>query len=216
MDGNGRWAKQHKRPRSFGHKKGGEALKGLLKPCADIGIEVLSVYAFSHENWQRSQEEVNDLMGLLQLYLDKELDNLIEHRVALMISGDMTRFPAKTRRQLDHAIEATKEGDQLTLNICLSYGARQEILRACQALCASGERVIDEKMLEKQLYTAQLPELDLLIRTGGELRLSNFLLWQAAYAELYFTDILWPDFDEAALRAACEAYGMRERRYGRR
>jgi undecaprenyl diphosphate synthase len=222
MDGNARWAKAHRRPVGFGHKQGAEALRAILKPCVEHGIECLSVYAFSQENWSRPAEEVSELMTLLNLYLKREVPQLVEHGIRLHISGETSRLPAATQRAIEKALIATAGGEKLTLNICLSYGARQEITRACQAVAAKVARgelaveEIDEAQIAAQLDTASLPELDLLIRTGGDYRISNFLLWQSAYTELYFTDILWPDFDAIALARACEAFSARERRYGGR
>ena len=218
MDGNGRWAKRHIRPRVLGHKQGAEALRNILKPVARLGIQYLSVYAFSHENWQRSEEEVQDLMQLLKLYLSKEIDTLIENNICLRISGDVSRFDDNTQAQLHDALERTKNGAALTLNICLSYGARQEILHACKTLMLSGAnaRDITTHDIATHLYCADIPDPDFLIRTGGDYRISNFLLWQCAYTELYFTDCLWPDFDEAELQRAYDTYLTRERRFGRR
>jgi undecaprenyl diphosphate synthase len=218
MDGNGRWATRHMRPRAFGHSRGAETLRNLLKPTAELGIKYLSVYAFSHENWQRSQEEVQDLMQLLKLYLNREITTLINNNIRLRISGDVSRFDEKTQRQLDDALERTKGGTSLTLNICLSYGARQEILHACKQLIAKGAdaETLTTEDIRAHLYCPDIPDPDLLIRTGGDSRISNFLLWQSAYTELYFTDILWPDFTPEALRTAYDAYQLRERRYGKR
>ncbi len=218
MDGNGRWAKRHLRPRAFGHKQGAEALRNILKPVARLGIKYLSVYAFSHENWQRSEEEVRDLMQLLKLYLSKEVDTLIDNNIRLRISGDISRFDAKTQAQLQEALNRTEGGTALTLNICLSYGARQEILHACKELIRSGADAdsITTDDISSHLYCADIPDPDLLIRTGGDCRISNFLLWQCAYTELYFTECLWPDFNETILKEAYDAYCARERRFGRR
>ncbi len=222
MDGNARWAKARGKSVSYGHKHGAEALRNILKPCADMGIAVLSVYAFSSENWSRPQDEVSDLMLLLDMYLRKELKTLVKNDIRLHVSGDISRLPASTVKQIEKAEATTKDNTTLTLNICLSYGARQEITEACRTLaqqCVSSQLspdAITEETIQQQLYTAQLPDPDLLIRTGGDMRISNFLLWQCAYAELYFTDTLWPDFDAQALQQACTAYSERERRYGKR
>jgi undecaprenyl diphosphate synthase len=222
MDGNARWARARKRPVAFGHHAGAEALRNILKPAAELGITCLSVYAFSQENWNRPAEEVSELMGLLDRYLTHEVPELVKNDIRLYISGDITRLSTKTQKAIENALKTTESGKALTLNICLNYGARQEITRACQMLA---ERVkngeiqlgdIGEATISQTLYTASLPELDLLIRTGGDFRISNFLLWQSAYTELFFTDILWPDFNAEALKQACAAFSARERRYGGR
>lgn len=222
MDGNARWASARKRPVAYGHRQGAEALKLILKPCADLGVECLSVYAFSEENWQRPEDEVSELMGLLDWYLKRELSSLLKHDIRLHISGDMSRLSPKLAGELAQASEQTRHGNALILNVCLSYGARQELAKVCRELasaCQTGRmspEEIDSAAIDRHLYTSSLPEPDLLIRTGGEQRLSNFLLWQCAYAELYFTDVLWPDFDSQHLHEACEAFATRERRYGKR
>ncbi len=222
MDGNARWAKARKRPVGFGHKQGAEALRSILKPCAELGITCLSVYAFSHENWSRPAEEVSELMTLLNLYLKREVPVLVENGIRLHVSGDVSRLPPATQKAIAAALSATAAGTTLTLNMCLSYGSRQEITQACKTLARrvkAGELLLDdicEATINYYLYTSALPDLDLLIRTGGDFRISNFLLWQSAYTELYFTDILWPDFDATALKQACAAFAKRERRYGSR
>jgi undecaprenyl diphosphate synthase len=197
-------------------------LRALLKPASEMGIEALSVYAFSQENWNRPAEEVSDLMGLLNRYLTHEVPELVKNGVKLHISGETARLSNSTQAAIVAALDATKAGRNLTLNICLNYGSRQEITRACRILAEQyhrGEITLDdisEVRITRELYTSSLLDLDLLIRTGGDMRISNFLLWQSAYTELYFTDILWPDFNEAALKAACDAFSARERRYGSR
>ena len=218
MDGNARWAKANGVLKIEGHRKGAEALRELLKPCMELGIECLSVYAFSQENWGRPVDEVNDLMGLLDFYIKKETKTLIKYGIKLHISGDLEKLKPSTRHALQTAIQNTAGGTKLILNICFSYGSRQELVHACQKLIQAGLKPneINEEMLAQQLYTATLPDPDLLIRTGGERRISNFLLWQIAYTELYFTDILWPDFNEAALQQAITDFNNRERRYGKR
>lgn len=218
MDGNARWAAAKNLPKIEGHRQGAAALRNLLKPTIEMGIKVLSVYAFSHENWHRPQEEVNDLMGLLDFYLKRELKNLIKNGIKLHISGDLTRLQPNIRNSLEQAIKQSNNNDKLILNICFSYGARQELVHAMQNIKASGLQPteIDESTISKYLYTSELPDPDLLIRTGGDMRVSNFLLWQIAYTELYFTNILWPDFDESALAAAINDFKNRERRYGKR
>lgn len=221
MDGNGRWAKQRTLPRIAGHKKGAETLRSLLFTCRDAGIRYLTVYAFSAENWQRPKEEVDDLMQLLSAYLSSEVKTLLDNHIRLHVIGDVEKLPASVRSQVAEAERLTSGCDSFHLSVCLSYGARQELTRAMQKLAqrvAEGSlspEQISEEMVSAQLFTHPLPEPDLLIRTGGEQRLSNFLLWQSAYTELYFSDVLWPDFSGEHLLAACQEYSQRERRYGR-
>lgn len=221
MDGNGRWAKQRGLPRIAGHKKGAETLRSLLFACRDAGIHYLTVYAFSAENWQRPKEEVDDLMQLLSAYLSSEVQTLLDNHIRLHAIGDVEKLPASVRAQVEEAERITHGCDSFHLSVCLSYGARQELTRAMHVLAqrvAEGTLApqhITEAMISAQLFTHQLPEPDLLIRTGGEQRLSNFLLWQSAYTELYFSDILWPDFSGQHLLEACLEYSKRERRYGR-
>ena len=222
MDGNGRWAAKRGLPRVAGHRAGAEAVRKILKAAVKEGVEVLTLYAFSSENWRRSEEEVSDLKGLLGFYLERELDELSRQEVRLRLIGDPVAFGPQLVERLERAVERTAKNDRLTLVVALNYGARSEIAAAAQRLAAKavaneielGE--INEAAVGAELMTSDLPELDLLIRTSGEKRLSNFLLWQAAYAELIFTDALWPDFDEAAFRAALEEYAGRQRRFGGR
>lgn len=223
MDGNGRWAVRRGMPRSFGHKAGVEALRAIIRRSSDLGIQALTIYAFSTENWSRSVEEVSALMGLLLEYFTRELDELHREHVCIRILGDISGMPRGLEKQqaaLYAAMERTKDNDGLKLNIALNYGGRQEILRAARALArkaADGEIVpeeITDGMLEDELYTAGLPQVDYLIRTSGEMRLSNFLLYQCAYAEFYTTDVLWPDFDCDAYDEALLAFTRRNRRFG--
>jgi undecaprenyl diphosphate synthase len=222
MDGNGRWAKQRGLPRAAGHKAGAEAVRRALQAAADHGVEVLTIYAFSSENWRRSDEEISDLTALMRFYLERELKTLEKERVRLKLIGDYSAFGPELVERLERAVARTANNDRLTLVIALNYGARAEIAGAARKLAeraASGEIAaddIDEQRIEGELQTHDLPELDLLIRTSGEVRLSNFLLWQAAYAELLFLDTLWPDFDEQAFADALEQYAARERRFGGR
>ena len=222
MDGNGRWAKQRGLPRAAGHKAGAEAVRRALQAAADHGVEVLTLYAFSSENWRRSTEEISDLTALMRYYLERELKTLEKERVQLKIIGDHSAFGPELVERLERAVERTAKYDRLTLVIALNYGSRAEIAAAARKLAAraaAGEIVpdsIDEQSLAAELQTHDLPELDLLIRTSGEVRLSNFLLWQAAYAELLFLDTLWPDFDEQALADALERFAARQRRFGGR
>jgi len=220
MDGNGRWAKARGLPRAAGHRAGAEAARKVLRAAGEAGVECLTLYAFSSENWRRPAEEVSDLMGLLRFYIQKELDSLHGEGVRLRIIGDHTAFQPETARMVDEAVARTGGNSRMTLAVALNYGARAELVNAVRAIAAraaSGEissAAIDEATVEAALDTAGLPPLDLVIRTSGEQRLSNFLLWQAAYAELLFLDTLWPDFDGEALRAALGEYARRERRYG--
>lgn len=223
MDGNGRWAQRRGMPRSFGHKAGVEALREIIRHSDDLGIEVLTIYAFSTENWTRSAEEVGALMGLLLEYFTKELDELNRKNVQIRILGDIDGMPRGLERQqaaLHAAIDRTRGNTGLKLCIALNYGGQQEIVRAARQLArraAAGEidpEQIDRERFAAELYTAGLPEVDLLIRTSGEMRLSNFLLYQLAYAEFYQTDTLWPDFDRDAYDKALLAYTRRNRRFG--
>ena len=223
MDGNGRWATKRGMPRSFGHKAGVEALRGIIRHSSNLGIEALTIYAFSTENWTRSVEEVGALMGLLLEYFTRELDELHREQVCIRILGDIGGMPKGLERQqaaLYAAMEKTKDNTGLRLNIALNYGGQQEIVHAARALAkkaAAGEirpEEISREMFAGELYTAGLPEVDFLIRTSGELRLSNFLLYQMAYAEFYQTDTLWPDFDTEAYDEALRAYAKRSRRFG--
>ena len=222
MDGNGRWAEQRRLPRVAGHKAGAEALRRALQTAVDRGVEVLTVYAFSSENWRRSEEEVSDLTALMRYYLERELASLQKEGVRLKLIGDYSAFGPDLAQRLGRAVERTSSNSRLTLVIALNYGSRAEIAGAARSLAekaAAGTIApasIDEKAIETELDTCGLPPLDLLIRTSGEVRLSNFLLWQAAYAELVFTPVLWPDFDEAAFDEVLDQYSTRQRRFGGR
>lgn len=216
MDGNGRWAKARGLPRTAGHKKGADSLRTILNACRDAGVTHLTVYAFSSENWRRSEEEITELMQLLQHYLERELQTLHEHRIRLRFIGDTGMLAPEIRSQLADATKLTERNDAFHFTIALSYGARQEITRAVKKIIASGIEpdAITEETITDALDTHGLPEPDLLIRTGGEQRLSNFLLWQSAYTEFYFTDVLWPDFGKAEFTEALDNFITRERRYG--
>lgn len=222
MDGNGRWAEHRGLPRGAGHRAGAEAVRKTLRAAAEAGVEVLTLYAFSSENWRRSEEEVSELKGLMAYYVDKELDTIHGEGVRLRLIGDPSAFGPQLVERLERAVERTAGNDRLTLVVALNYGARGEIAAAARTLAGQacrGERdvdSIDEQAMAGALDTAGLPELDLLIRTSGEVRLSNFLLWQAAYAELLFIDTLWPDFDEGAFKTAIGQYAGRQRRFGGR
>jgi len=212
MDGNGRWAKARGLPRAAGHRAGAEAARAVLRAAGESGVECLTLYAFSSENWRRPAQEVSELTGLLRFYIQKELDSLHREGIRLRILGDHNAFEADVAAMVDRAVAKTAGNSRMTLAIALNYGARAELVRAARIAAEAG--AIDEAAIERALDTCGLPPLDLLIRTSGEQRLSNFLLWQAAYAELLFVDTLWPDFDGDALKAALAEYARRERRYG--
>ena len=220
MDGNGRWAKARLLPRVAGHRAGVEAVKRTVRAAGDLGLEALTLYAFSSENWRRPAAEIADLMGLLRRFIKSELEEIVREGVKLRIIGDYRKLEPDLVAMLDDAVARTAANSQLTLAIALNYGSQDELLRATRRLmreARAGEidpDALDDAAFEKRLDTDGLPRLDLLIRTSGEQRLSNFLLWQAAYAELVFTDTLWPDFDRAHLAAAIETFARRERRYG--
>jgi undecaprenyl diphosphate synthase len=222
MDGNGRWAQQRGLPRVAGHRAGAEAVRRALQAAADHGVEVLTIYAFSSENWRRSTEEISDLTALMRFYLERELKTLDKEQVRLKLIGDYSAFGPELVDKLERAVERTAGNTRLTLVIALNYGSRAEIAAAARALAAkaaAGEMQpgeIDEQSITDELQTRDLPELDLLIRTSGEVRLSNFLLWQAAYAELLFLDLLWPDFDEKTFVDALDRFAARQRRFGGR
>ena len=222
MDGNGRWAAKRGLPRIAGHKAGAEAVRRAMQAAVDHGVEVLTLYAFSSENWKRSNEEVADLTGLMRFYLEREFNRLMDEGVRLRLIGDYSAFGPELVQRLEAAVERTTNNSRLTLVVALNYGSRAEIAAAARNLAAKAAAReirpddIDEDRIAAELQTHGLAELDLLIRTSGELRLSNFLLWQAAYAELLFLDILWPDFDEATFAAALKDYAARERRFGGR
>ncbi|MCF8055763.1 MAG: isoprenyl transferase [Desulfocapsa sp.] len=221
MDGNGRWAKQQNRPRLYGHKVGVESVQEIVESAMELGVDVLTLYAFSTENWKRPEDEVGGLMGLLKNYLQKELSRMLKNRIRLTCIGDIQKLPADVRQVLEQAMSETAQNDKFILNLALSYGGRAELIQAIRGIArevASGALTaseIDEELIDNHLYTAELPDPDLLIRTGGEARLSNFLLWQASYAEIYFTDVMWPEFRKEAFTQAIIEYQGRERRFGR-
>ena len=220
MDGNGRWAQKRGLPRSAGHAAGTEALRDIIRASDDWGIEALSLYAFSTENWARSKEEVSALMGLLLKYFNSEIDELDQKNVRILILGDVDDLPEEQRNAVNNAMARTADNTGLKLNIALNYGGRAELTRAAKRLaekCVSGEMTaedITESALENELYTAGLPDVDLLIRTSGEVRTSNFLPWQTAYAEMIFDTILWPDYDRVAYLRNLRAFAARDRRFG--
>jgi undecaprenyl diphosphate synthase len=214
MDGNGRWAEARGLPRVAGHREGSEAVRAVTRAARRIGIEALTLYAFSSENWARPDEEVGALMELLAEFLESERAEMMENGIRLSAIGDLERLPASVQAKLA-AVRAETAGNRgMTLTLALSYGGRQELVQAARRAAAAKGARLEAEDLEAALYTAGLPELDLLVRTSGERRISNFLLWQCAYAELLFTEILWPDFREAELAAAIEDYQARERRFG--
>ncbi len=214
MDGNGRWAKKRGLPRTFGHKVGTENVRNIVKYCSKIGVKYLTVYAFSTENFKRPQDEVGALMKLLVEYFNKETDELKENGVRLNVIGDIDSFSPVVKEAIFNGIEKTKNCQKLVFTIALAYGARAEIVNAIKNIIADGVEEITEKTVSDYLYTFDLPDPDLIIRTSGEERLSNFLLYQAAYSEFYFTDVLWPDFDEKEFDKALLEYSNRNRRYG--
>jgi undecaprenyl diphosphate synthase len=220
MDGNGRWAKKRFLPRIAGHRKGIEAVRGTVRAAGDLGIEVLTLYAFSTENWRRPADEVTDLMGLLRHFIKNDIDELASNGVRLRVIGDYRALQGDIVTLIDNAIARTANNTSTTLVIALNYGSQVEIANAARALAVAAKageldpETINEQAIEARLNTAGLPPLDLLIRTSGEHRLSNFLLWQAAYAEMIFVDTLWPDFGKAELTNAIKSFGERERRFG--
>ena len=214
MDGNGRWAKAKGLPRIAGHREGVESVREIVRACGEMGIEVLTLYAFSTESWLRPAAEVGELMRLLSWAVQNEVPELNRNRVRLRISGRTAGLPPGVADDLRKSVERLKDNPGLILNLALNYGARQEIVDAVNAALDSGLKRVDEEAISSRLYTAGLPDPDLVIRTSGEMRLSNFLLWQAAYAELYVTPVLWPDFRRPDLAAAIEEYRTRHRRFG--
>jgi len=214
MDGNGRWAAKRGLPRVAGHKAGVDSVRAIVRAAGELGIETLTLYSFSTENWLRPAEEVGELMKLLSWALNKETLELDKNNVRLSAIGRLEALPEAVRRELEGAIVRLQDNDGLNLVLALNYGGRQEILDAANRALAAGAKTLDEETIAENLYTADLPELDLMIRTSGEMRLSNFLLWQAAYAELHITDVLWPDFRKEHLVAALEDFQKRDRRFG--
>ncbi len=221
MDGNGRWAKRRGLPRIMGHKHGVDILKDLLRCCKDWGIKALTAYAFSTENWGRPQEEVEFLMTLFQRVLRQELREMLKENVRIGFVGNLKALPNALQAEISRSMEETKHNRAIDFNVATNYGGRQEIIQACQAIAEKVDKgllqadEIDEATFENHLYTAQNSDPDLIIRTSGEMRLSNFLLWQAAYSEIYFTDTLWPDFDRNEFKKALSAYQQRDRRFGK-
>lgn len=221
MDGNGRWAKSRNLPRLAGHKAGVEALRSVIERGGDIGVKHMTFYAFSTENWSRPEDEVSGLMNLLVVYLKSETKKLHANNIKVNVIGDISKLPSRAQKELERTLDLTANNDSMTVHIALNYGSRDEIVKAVKSIAVDAKsgtvdvNDIDTKMLSDRLYTADVPDPDLMIRTSGEVRLSNFLLWQLAYSEFYFTDVFWPDFDGDALEAAIEVYQNRQRRFGK-
>jgi undecaprenyl diphosphate synthase len=221
MDGNGRWAKEKGRLRVFGHENGTKSVRTTVECCAELGIKNLTLYAFSTENWNRPKLEVKTLMQLLISSLKKEMNTMQKNSIRLNAIGNLEHLPTRVRKELLHVIDETKNNSQMTLTLALSYGSRDELVNATKQICEKVKNniisveSIDEPLINQHLYTQNLPDVDLLIRTSGEKRISNFLLWQIAYAELYFTDVYWPDFTNENLYEAIINYQKRERRFGK-
>ncbi len=221
MDGNGRWAQRQGKPRLFGHKAGAASVRDIVETCRETGIEYLTLYAFSSENWKRPESEVSGLMSILQHYLESELAKMLKNDIRLRAIGNVSRLPEKVRKTLEQTIDKTADNAKLTLSLALSYGGRDEIIRAVKKI---GQKIqdaqlsvhdIDEDIIAQSLDTAGVPDPDLVIRTGGESRLSNFLLWQLSYAEIHFTSVMWPDFRRDAFLKALSDFQNRERRFGK-
>ncbi len=221
MDGNGRWAKQRGLPRIEGHRRGANTLKEMLRYCKDLGIKTLTAYAFSTENWGRPTGEVNFLMGLFERLLQKELKEMEQEEVCINFIGDLTPLPNSLQQEMRRSMERTKNNKGVYFNVAINYGSRHEMIKACQTIAEKvqqGELAaseIDESTISQHLYTSASPDPDLLIRTSGEMRLSNFLLWQLAYTEIYVTNTLWPDFNSEQFDRAIESFQQRDRRFGK-
>lgn len=221
MDGNGRWAKERGKERSYGHRQGVESVRTITRAAGNLGIKYLTLYTFSTENWSRPEEEVHALMALMVMAIERETPDLMKNNVRLTAIGDLERMPAEVRERLSRCMEQTASNTGITLVLALSYSSRWEIVRAARFMAAEAvagrllPEQIDEQLVSSALTTSAIPDPDLLIRTGGECRISNFLLWQAAYSELYFTPQYWPDFDEESLYKAICDYQSRERRFGK-
>ncbi len=214
MDGNRRWAKRKLLPTGYGHKKGFDAFVSIADACGKLGVEYLTVYAFSTENWSRSAEEVDTLTGIIKNSVSSYIPKLTENNMRLRVLGELHRFDEDTQKALTDSINASRNNTGLNVNICLSYGGRADITAAVNKLLSSGKTSVTEKDITESLYTSGMPEPELMIRTGGEIRISNFLLWQCAYSEMYFTDELWPDFNADSLMDAVKWYSGRHRRFG--
>jgi undecaprenyl diphosphate synthase len=221
MDGNGRWARKRLLPRLFGHRAGTKSTKAMVEACDKLGVKYLTVYAFSSENWARPLTEVDALMKLMIEMMRQEIDGMLKNNVRFTVLGNLSRVPEATRRELENGVERTKDNTGIQFNIAVSYGGREEIVDAARALAEEAKAgtldpaTLDEKAFARKLYLPEVPDPELLIRTGGDLRVSNFLLWQIAYTEIYVTDTLWPDFGEKELLKAVDAYQNRQRRFGK-
>jgi undecaprenyl diphosphate synthase len=217
MDGNGRWAKQRGLPRSEGHRHGVENLRRILRAAVETGVEILTIYAFSTENWNRPKYEVEMLMRLLEMFMERELDELHANGVQIRHIGELDGVPARLQKRICEGLELTKNNTRLILNVAFNYGGRDEIVRAVRRIVAEGYKPEDitEELISSYLYTGGLPDPDLIIRTSGEMRVSNFLIWQGSYSELYATPTYWPDFDQVEFHKALEEYACRHRRFGK-
>ena len=213
MDGNGRWAKSKGKSRNYGHIEGSNRVEEIVTACFSMGIECVSLYAFSTENWARPKEEVDKILGILKTFLTKHKKALLKNQVRLVVSGDKTKLPLDVQLKISDVESITSKFSGRTLNVAVNYGGRQDIVNAVNSLISKGETTVTEQSLNSMLYTGELPEIDLVIRTSGEQRLSNFFIWQTAYAELYFTEVLWPDFSKEELEKAVKWYYTRERRF---
>ena len=214
MDGNGRWARERDLPRAEGHRRGAEAIERVVRACRERGVRYVTLYAFSEENWQRPSEEVLALMQLLRHFLVAKRPGMVEEGTRFRVIGDVSRLPADVRREVEQTEETTKGGRSITLCVALSYGGRQEIVRAVNRLIAQGAENVTPAMIEEALDTSGIPDPDLLIRTSGEFRVSNFMLWQIAYSEIYVTETPWPEFNDEELDRAIDSYAARKRRFG--
>jgi len=217
MDGNGRWAQKRNMPRAQGHKAGVTAAKHIVEECRKIGIEYLTLYTFSQENWNRPKDEIAQLFGLLVEFLTQEVPNMVKQSIRLNILGDIDKLPFATKFAINHALKQTKDCSAMVANLALNYSGRDEIIEAVKALVADGlsPDQINEESFRQKLYTKDMPDPDLIIRTSGEIRISNYLLFQCAYSEFYFTKVLWPDFTTQCLHEAIENYEQRKRRFGK-
>lgn len=216
MDGNARWAKEKRKLKSFGHKQGAETAKNIIKHAADIKVPYLTLYTFSSENWQRPKEEVEMIMELLRYYVEREIEAINNYGIRVKVIGDLKPLDKNLRLNIDKAIKKTENNSNTTLCLAFSYGSRQEIIDACQNMIDSGVKQVTEEVFKNNLYDPEMPDVDLLIRTSGSHRISNFLLWQSAYAELLFVNKYWPDFSSDDLDQAIEEFAMRKRSFGRR
>lgn len=214
MDGNGRWAKKRLLPRKAGHREGVAALRRMVEECEKAGVEMVSFYAFSTENWTRPQEEIDALFKMVKEFADKHLDEYVKRGLRIMFMGDLSKLPTETVKSLKKILVSAKDNKGMIVNIALNYGGRDEIVRAVNKIISAGVREVDRQVLSDCMYTGGLPDPDVIVRSSGEKRLSNFMLWQAAYSELIFLDEYWPDFDGAVFKKILEEYSKRDRRYG--